>query len=91
MEAVATGLDADVDHRAGLPAEFRAGILLGLEFVDGVDGQHGSGVAGGHDRIHHALRHPWIVAVDAFHQVEVIVRAQTVGSFVSSRSCRRTW
>ena len=45
VKAVRAGLDADVDDRAFLPAIFRLGILLGVEFLDGVDGQNGAGIS----------------------------------------------
>ena len=80
MESIAAGLNADVDDGARLPAIFGARILIGLEFVDGVDGQHRSGIARGHDGVHDALRHPGVVAVDAIHHEEIVVRAETVGA-----------
>src|SRR3974390_3666963 len=49
MNRILARFDSDVDDGAGLPAVFRAGILHGLEFVDGVDGQHRSSVARGQD------------------------------------------
>src|SRR5689334_1892120 len=37
MNRIGTRLDPDVDNCAGLPTVFRPGILLSLEFLDGVD------------------------------------------------------
>src|ERR1700730_9843257 len=40
VDRICAGFDSYVDGCAGLPAVFRARILLGLEFIDGVNGEH---------------------------------------------------
>src|SRR6267142_197936 len=80
VNGIGSGFNSDVNYRARLPTVFRARILLCLEFVDGIDGQHRSRVARGHDCVHHALRHPGIVAVDAVHHEEIVVGPETVGA-----------
>src|SRR5262249_7576504 len=42
VEVVGTGLEAEVDDRAGFPSILGCWILLRVEFLDGVDGQDGS-------------------------------------------------
>ena len=80
MHGVGAGLDSDVDDRAGLPAIFGTRIFFGLEFVDGVDGNEGSRIAGAHNRANNRLRHPGIAAVHAFEQVHVVMRALPIGA-----------
>ena len=58
---------------------------MSFEFFDGIDGKHRSGVTCRHDRIHHALRHPRIVAVDAVDEKVVVVRAAAISAVCPAR------
>ena len=78
VDAIAAGLEADVDYAARLPTVFRLRILFGSKFVNGVDREHRARVACGHHGVHDALSHPGIVAIDAVYQVILIVGTQPV-------------
>ena len=80
MQIVRAGLDANVHDRTGLPAVFRSGIFLGLEFVDGIDRHDRSGIARGHYSVKYALAHPGVAGHNAVDHVNVIVGALPIGT-----------
>ena len=51
VNRIATGLNSSVNDGAGFSAEFRLGILFGIEFLDGIDGQGCRRISGGNHRI----------------------------------------
>src|SRR5262249_32569508 len=73
MRCISSRLDSYVDNGAGLPTVLAPRILLCFEFFDSVDGQHRARIACSHDRVHHALGHPRIVAVDTIDHKIVVV------------------
>src|SRR5579872_23188 len=85
MKGIRAGFNSNIDDGARLPTIFRARILLRFKFIDSIDREHRSGITGGHDRIHHALRHPRIVAIDTVYHEEVVMGAQTVGTLGPAR------
>ena len=88
MHRVAARLDTHVDHGTRFPTVFTAGILLCFEFINGIDGQHRTRVTCGHHCVHHALRHPGIVAVDAVDHEVVVVRTAAVRAVRPTRVAR---
>ena len=78
VDRVRAGLEADVNHCAGATAEFGGGIVFDVQFLDGIDGQDGGGVTKWQRGVGDALAGKGIVAIEAFEEVIVILRLESV-------------
>ncbi len=79
VKCVAARLYAGVDNGAWLPPVFRLWILLGIEFLDGVDGQGRGRIASGDGRIENTRARIRIIFPHTVQQIANVLRAGPVG------------
>src|SRR5215472_4945106 len=80
MYLVCARFDADAGDRPRFPTEFRFGIDLRVEFLDGINGQERSRIAKDGRGIGDAQTHEGLIVGNAVHDVTGIFRANPVGS-----------
>src|SRR5713226_2945797 len=76
---VGTGLQADAGDGPWLPAEFRLGIHLGIELLNGVDGYQSCGITQNSSGIGHAEAHESFVIGDTIDNETGVLRTNAVG------------
>ena len=79
VPGIGAGLYRYTGDGAGLPSEFRLGILLGRELLNCVYRQQRCSIAGKADRINGALAAQRLHCRDAIENVHVVLRSQAVG------------
>ena len=80
VQAVGAGLETDVDHRSRLPSIFRGGILLDVEFLDGINGQNGGGVSGNAGPVDDRLARVRFAVEQTFDEVGIVLGAQAIAA-----------
>ena len=83
MQTVGARLDPDVYDRTVFPAIFRLGILLGIEFLNCIDGHFGGDVSDAERGVQKTSVGALAYFDEPFEQQEVRSRTPAVGSRVA--------
>src|ERR1700722_14787248 len=76
---VGSRLGSNVDERADSPAVFRSGVLLGIEFLDGIDGQGARCSSSLVSVIHDLSAVHRVIGHDAIQQPHPVPGAKAIG------------